>query len=196
MATIKAFMAEPNLELTYVSTSLPQPYFMVGKVSELEKGGGFRIDKVAEWECLVNVYEQKELINEQCAVYEYHTDARNHTLTAVHIRNLRPSEIDTLKQNDTTCTDSHQMPKLTEVEAETIAMGYLKRGLPNFDQIKDQFVYSQKLGGETQEWRWEDKSYKLSEGLTGDPYPYPIIRIVIYGDKSLLYENTTSLFGI
>ena len=128
-------------------------------------------------------------------VYEYQTDSRNNTLTAVHIRDLRPSEIDTLKASGTTCGTPSTVPKLSETEAEVIATDYLKRALPNFDQIKDKLAYSEKLGGESQEWRFEDKSYKLPEGLVGDPYSYPVIRIVIYGDKSILYENTTSLFG-
>ena len=192
--TIRSFMANPNLDLVSKRTGLPQPYFMVGKASPLDKGGGMRIDKVPEWERQVNIYEQKDLINGQCEVYEYQTDSRKNTLTAVHIRNLRQSEIDDLKANGISCGRASTMPKMSKVEAETIAFGYLKRALPNFDQIKDQLVYSEKLDGESQEWRWEDKNYKLPEGLTGDPYSYPVIRIVIYGDKSILYENTISLF--
>ncbi|MFH1971295.1 MAG: hypothetical protein ABIJ05_02840 [Patescibacteria group bacterium] len=194
MDAIKSFMAEPNLDLIPMGTGLPQPYFMVGKVSQLEKGDGIQIDKVPEWVRQVNIYEQKDLINRQCEVYEYQTDARNNTLTAVHIRNLRSSEVDVLKSSDITCGAASTVPKLSKAEAETVATDYLKRALPNFDQIRDQLTYSQKLGGESQEWRWEDKRYKLPEGLGGDPYSYPVVRIVIYGDKSILYENTMSLF--
>ena len=191
---IRSFMANSNLDLISKGTGLPQPYFMVGKAFPLDKGGGITIEKVPEWERSVNIYEQKDLINGQCEVYEYQIDSRNNTLTAVHIRNLRSSEIDELKASDATCGGASTVPKLSKEEAETIALGYLKRALPNFDQIKDQFTYSQKLGGESQEWRFEDKSYKLPEGLTGDPYSYPVIHIVIFGDKSILYENTSTLF--
>lgn len=192
---VRFFMANSKLDLIFKGTGLPQPYFMVGKASPLDKGGGVRIDKVSEWERQVNIYEQKDLINGQCEVYEYQTDSRNNTLTAVHIRNLRSTEIDSLKASGTTCGGASTVPKLNKEESEAIAFGYLKRALPNFDQIKDQLVYSEKLGGESHEWRFEDKSYKLPEGLTGDPYSYPVIRIVIYGDKSILYENTETLFG-
>ena len=192
---IRSFVANPNLDLVSKGIGLPQPYFMVGKASTLDKGGGIRIEKVTEWERQVNIYEQKDLINGQCEVYEYQTDSRNNTLTAVHIRDLRPSEIDSLKASGTTCGTPSTVPKLSKTEAEVIATDYLKRALPNFDQIKDKLAYSEKLGGESQEWRFEDKSYKLPEGLVGDPYSYPVIRIVIFGDKSILYENTTSLFG-
>ncbi len=191
---IRNFMNNPNLKLVYIKTDLPQPYFMVGKVSPLEKDGGFRIDKVDGWVRQVKVYEQKELVSGQCAVYEYHTDARN-ALTAVRIRNLRQNEIDALSAEDkSACKTNSQMPKITKPEAETLAMDYLKRALPNFDQIKDQFFYTSITKSNVHEWRWEDKNYNLPEGLVGDPYSYPIIRIAIYGDKSILYENTISLF--
>ena len=195
LAVIRTFIGKPNLELKYIETGLPQPYFMVGKVSPLEKSGGFRIDKVDGWVRQVNIYEQKELVSGQCSVYEYHTDARNHALTAVRIRNLRQNEIDALSEEDkSVCEANSQMPKITKAETETLAMDYLKRALPNFEQIKDQFTYASITKSNVHEWRWEDKNYKLPEGLGGDPYSYPIIRIAIYGDKSILYENTSSLF--
>ena len=99
--SIRSFMANPNLDLSFKETGLPQPYFMVGKAFPLDKGGGMRIEKVTEWERQVNIYEQKDLVNGQCEVYEYQTDSRNNTLTAVHLRNLRPSEIDNLKKSGT-----------------------------------------------------------------------------------------------
>ena len=192
LATIRSFMGDPSLELTYIVTDLPQPYFMVGKVSELERGGGINIEQVENWKRTVNVYEQKDLIEDRCAVYEFHTNTRNNILTSVRIRNLKPTEIESL---DAPCSEeNNQMPAITKAEAETLAMGYLERALPNFKEIENEFIYSQKLGGESHEWKWEDKEYKLPEGLGGDPYSYPIIRIVIYGNRTILYENTTSLF--
>jgi hypothetical protein len=195
LTAIRNFMGKPDLELKFIETGLPQPYFMVGKVFPLEKDGGFRTDKVDGWIRQVNIYEQKELVSGQCSVYEYHTDARNHVLTSVRIRNLRQNEIDNLSEKDkSACEANSQMPKITKAEAETLAMDYLKRALPDFDQIKDQFIYTSITKSNVHEWKWEDKNYKLPEGLGGDPYSYPIIRIAIYGDKSILYENTTSLF--
>ncbi|OGG17087.1 hypothetical protein A3D77_05750 [Candidatus Gottesmanbacteria bacterium RIFCSPHIGHO2_02_FULL_39_11] len=192
-AAIRSFMAQPNLELVYINTDLPMPYFRVGKVTKM--GNGENMEAVEGWTRKVNVYEQKELINENCAVYEYHTDSRNHTLTTVRIRNLRDSEIKELEKNGNSCTQgSNQMPKMAKAEAEIIAFGYLERALPNFNQIKDQFTYTQKLGGESHEWVWEDKIYQLPEGLEGRPYSYPTIRISVYGDKSISHENTLPLF--
>lgn len=148
MAAIRAFMADPNLELSFVNTSLPQPYFMVGKVTKLPNGEN--IEKVDGWVRQVNVYDQKGVLNGQCVTYEYHVDTRSHTVTAVSIRGLKPNEIDALKNDGITCvSNSGNMPRITKTEAETVAMDYLKRAVSNFDQIKDQFTYSLQSNGET-----------------------------------------------
>ncbi|MDO8503880.1 MAG: hypothetical protein Q7S60_04305 [bacterium] len=193
MTAIRSFMANPNLELIFVNTDLPMPYFRVGKVTKVDDGEN--MEAVDSWVRKVNVYDQKEIVNEQCSIYEYHTDTRNHTLTAVLIRGLRSSEIDTLKENGITCiSDSGNMPKISKAEAETMAMEYLKRAVPNFDQIKDRFAYTQQRNGESHEWIWEDKGYKLPEGLSSRPYSYPIVRIAVYGNREIQYWNTVSLF--
>jgi len=190
---IRMFIAKPNLEILFVNTDLPMSYFRVGKVTKV--AGGENMEAVEGWIRQVNVYEQTELIKGQCAVYEYHTDARNHTLTAVIIRGLRPSEIDSLKNNGITCiSNPGNVPNLTKAEAETIAMNYLKRAVPNFNQIKDQLVYTQQQNGESHDWVWEDKGYKLPEGLSSRPYLYPTIRISVYGNNEIQYWNTVSLF--
>lgn len=86
------------------------------------------------------------------------------------------------------------MQKLSKADAETIAMDYLNRALPSFSQIKDQFTYSQQNNGESHEWIWEDKAYRLPEGLSSRPYLYPTIRISVYGNNEIQYWNTTPLF--
>lgn len=193
IAAIRAFMADPNLGLSFVNTDLPMPYFRVGKVTKM--GNGENMEKVDGWVRQINVYDQKELVNGECAVYEYHTDARNHTLTAVVIRGLRPNEIDALKKDGVTCvSNSGNMPKIAKAEAETIAMQYFKHAVPNLDQIKTQFTYSLQSNGEAHQWLWEDKGYKLPEGLEGRPYSYPVIRMTVNGDHTVSYWNTVSLF--
>lgn len=193
VAAIKAFMADPNLELSFVNTDLPMPYFRVGKVTKM--GNGENMEKVDGWVRQVNVYDQKKLVNGECAVYEYHTDARNHTLTAVVIRGLRPNEVDTLKKDGVTCvSNSGNLPKITKKEAENIALDYLKRVVPNLDQIWGQFTYSLQSNGESHQWLWEDKGYKLPEGLEGRPWSHPIIHISVNGDQTISYWNTVLLF--
>jgi len=193
MTVIRSFMAQPNLELTFVNIDLPMPYFRVGKVTKV--GNGENMEKVDGWVRQVNVYDQKDIIDGKCVVYEYHTDVRNHALTAVIIRGLRSTEVDSLNKSGTTCVSgSGTMTKITKAEAETIAMDYLKRAIPNFDQIKEHLTYSLQSNGEAHEWLWEDKNFKLPEGLESRPYYYPIIRITVNGDKTISYWNTTSLF--
>lgn len=190
---VRSFMGEPNLELFFVDKGLPTQYFRVGKITKV--GNGENMEAVNEWTRNVNVYDQKELINEECSVYEFNTDVRNHNLTAVIIHGLRQNEIETLKNSGAPCiSNPKNVQKLTQKQAETIAMGYLKRALPNFDQIKDQFVYSTQNNGESHEWLWQDKNYKLPEGLSSRPYPGPIIRISVYSNNQIQYWNTTSLF--
>ncbi len=193
IVSIRSFMAQPNLELTFVNIDLPMPYFRVGKVTKM--GNGENMEKVDGWVRQVNVYNQKELLNGTCSIYEYHTDVRNHTLTAVTIRDLRPNEVYSFKKDGATCSSDYGiMAKITRAEAETIAMDYLKRAVSNIDQIKDQFTYSLQSNGEAHEWLWEDKNFKLPEGLESRPYYNPIIRITVNGDKTISYWNTVPLF--
>ena len=189
MVAIRTFMADPALELSYVNTDLPMPYFRVGKVTKM--GNGENMEAVEGWTRQVNIYNQEELLNGTCSVYEYHTDVKNHNLTAVVIRGLRPNEIEARKQEGITCIQSNPPAKINEEEAQDIAFGYLRRVLPNFEEIKDQFAYSE---SKSHIWFWEDKSYKLPDGLEGRPYLYPTIRITVNGDKTISYWNTVSLF--
>ncbi len=193
-ATIRSFMAEPDLELSFVKTDVPFPvYFRVGKVTQMERGDN--MEAVEGWTRQINIYHQKELLNGLCSVYEYHVDPRNHSLVAVVIAGLKPSEVEEYKNKGVTCSKtSSKMSEITKSEAETTAMGYLARGVKNFDQIKDKFIYSDKYNGELHQWFWEDRSYKLPEGLEGQPYSYPTIRITVDGNKQIQYWNTVPLF--
>lgn len=191
MVAIRSFMADPDHEIVFVRTDLPQPYFMVGKVTRLADGEN--IEKVDGWVREVNVYEDTKPLSDTCGVYQYHIDPRSHTLTQAVTRGLRPNEIEALKQKGTPCTETtSETIKLTKFEAEQIAFGYLERALPNFNEIKDQFVYTQTLKGQT--WLWEDKNYQLPEGLEGRPYSYPVIRLTVFSTGQILYWNTMSLF--
>jgi hypothetical protein len=166
---------------------------MVGKVTK--QANGENIEKVDDWVHQVNVYDQKGVLNGQCATYEYHVDTKSHTVTAVAIRGLRPDEINALKNDGITCiTDSDKLPKITKAEAEAIAKDYLKRAVPDLDKIWSQFTYSLQSNGQSHQWLWEDKDYKLPEGLEGRPYSYPTIRITVDGNKQIQYWNTVPLF--
>jgi hypothetical protein len=193
MSAIRKFMADPNLELSFINTDFPMPYFRVGKVTKTKDGEN--MEAVEGWTKKVNVYEDTKTLQNSCAVYQYHVDSKSHALTQVVTRGLRQDEIEALKQKGIPCVSADPLenaPALTKEEAQKIAFGYLSRALPNFEEIRDQFVYSQDQKAHT--WLWEDKSYQLPEGLEGRPYSYPIIRLTVYSPEQILYWNTVPLF--
>jgi hypothetical protein len=108
---------------------------------------------------------------------------------------LKPNEIEDYKNKGITCSSNENTNKnITKDEAQTIAMNYLKRSLSDFDQIKDQFVYTEQNRGESHDWLWENKAYQLPEGLSSRPYYSPIIRISVYANGEIQYWNTVPLF--
>lgn len=194
VASIRSFMGKPDLEVEFVTTDLPMPYFRVGKVTKI--GNGENMDPVDGWTRMVNVYDQKDLIDGQCSTYQYHTDERNNSLTAVLIKGLKPAEVDELAKNGVDCAaqpDSGQ--KLDKNEAETIAMQYLGRAVANFDSIKPDFEYSTQPDEGSHERLWEDNKFRLPEGVDSRPYGGPTIRISVYGKNQIQYWNTVALFG-
>jgi len=193
LAVIREFMADSNRELVFTGTDLPMPYFRVGKVTQ--RNDGENMEAVEGWVRMVNVYEDAKPLAAGCGVYQYHVDPRSNTLTQAVTRGLRPNEIEALKAKGTPCTETtNQVSKMTKADAEQIAFGYLERALPNFGQIRDQFIYTQKLGGQSHDWIWEDKDYQLPDGLEGRPYSHPIVRMTVYGNGSITYQNTLPLF--
>lgn len=190
--SIREFMRNPSLEVSFVKEDVPMPYFRVGRVTETKDGE--YMQPTDEWLRKVNVYRQKDLINNQCSVYEYHTDIRNHKLTAILIAGLNQNEIEELKEKGTPCLSAdpkYNAPAITKEEAESIAFDYLKRAISNFEEIKDKFIYSK---DKSHTWIWENKNYQLPAGLEGKPYSYPTIRISIYDNGKIQYWNTVPLF--
>ena len=195
MAAIRAFMNDPNLELTYVGNKSPSN-FTVGTETVIGNGA-WKMDSPDEWKRTVNLYKQSEPMNELCEVYEYEIDARNNIVVEAHIRVLDPNELQHLNAIGQTCKKQlDPVTPITKTQAEAIATGYMKRGVPNYDSIKDQFSYSAITGKyAAHEWLWKDTGYKLPKGLSADPFPYPVIRIQISTDGKLtFYGNTVGLF--
>lgn len=131
LETIRQLMNNPGLNLSSVGKDLPTSYFRVGKVTRV--GNDENMDKVDGWVREVDIYVQKELINGTCSVYEYNLDSRNHKLTAVVIRGLKPNEIEDYKNKGITCSSNENTnKKISKDEAKTLAMNYLKRSLSNW----------------------------------------------------------------
>ncbi len=207
---IRAFMSVPNLALDYITRQKDPANFSVGKIETLpvkgtNESGAWKMDIPKEWERPVNIYQQTKYINDRCEVYEYEVDARNSQVVEVHVKYAQ--EIEQMQASGTpiNITDrckaypSMEVPIKPKNFIEEYAMGYLSR-LPNYESIKSQLQYIPSMKNPinapaANEWKWEDKSYKLPEGLSSDPYPYPTIRIIMSsGGKLLYYFNSTGLF--
>ena len=198
MQTIKKFMNEPDLQLTYITTRRPSN-FNVGKITN-QDAGGFTMEDVPGWERRVEVYQQKDFVDDQCEVYEYEVDIRNNQLVEVHVKYP-----DGVSVGSPQCIGQVSLyyPLKTKDQIEQTAFAYLGRvpestgSMLTSSSIQPQYIPSMK--GSTKpsqnEWRWENKSYKLPAGLYSDAFAYPVLRIVMTsGGKLLYYFNSTGLF--
>jgi hypothetical protein len=200
MQAIRDFMAKPDLQLQYIHTRHPSN-FNVGIITN-QTDNGYTSEDVDGWERKVEVYQQKEYIGNTCEVYEYEVDMRNNDIIQVGIRYPQEGIIENPKKQEE-CQDSHSLetPLLTLSEIEKIAMGYAQRGVKNFNEIKDEFIYegssaNPKTISAHNAWIYENKDYKLPEGLTAElPSKFPTIwSRVSSGGYLIMYLNTTGLF--
>lgn len=199
---IREFMARPDLELEYMGIR-PPANFTVGVITEISRGG-YKIETPKEWKRRVWIYQQKEFINDGCEVYEYEVDIRNNEVVQVGIRYPQEGVIPqpkSMEECQNTDTRSLEIPILTMQEIEEAAMSYLRRGVENFDEIKDELVYEgsakdPKRISAHHAWIWEDKDYKLPEGLEAQaPSEVPTIwSRVSCGGHLIMYLNTVGLF--
>jgi hypothetical protein len=201
--TIRDFMADQSLEIKYISTSSNPSNFTIGKATQLGDGGS-QIDTPTEWKRPVYVFQQTQYINERCEVYEYELDARNLQIVDIHVR--YPEEIQNLLGSATglnaaKCASygSMELPLKSKDTIEQTAFDYLARGVGNQLPSANQFDYIPSKQGASNpaanEWIWQDTSYRLPDGLTGDVYNYPTIRIIVSsGGKLLHYFNSVGLF--
>jgi len=204
MQTIRTFMGKPNLQLTYIATRRPSN-FNVGKITN-QDAGGFTMEDVLGWERKVEVYQQKDFVDDQCEVYEYEVDVRNNQLVEVHVK--YPEGIPaTSNERMSLCSSYGAMwwPLVAKDQIEKTAFAYLGRvsestgSMLASSSIQPQYIPSAEgvLSKPAQnEWRWENKSYKLPDGLYSDAFSYPVLRIVISsGGKLVHYFNSTGLFN-
>lgn len=203
MEAIRIFMSQPNLKVKYIATRHPSN-FNVGKVTN-QDAGGFTMEDVDGWQRKVEVYQQTEFINDLCEVYEYEVDPRNNQIVEIHVRYPEgiPSSPD---ERTAQCAKfgSFYYPLKTKDQIEQLAFEYLGRAPESTGSmlassvIQPQYIPSMKGSANPaqNEWRWEDKSYKLPEGLYSDAFAYPVLRIIMSsGGKMIYYFNSTGLFN-
>ncbi|MFA5010068.1 MAG: hypothetical protein WC553_02460 [Patescibacteria group bacterium] len=198
-------MADSNPTVRYITTQKNPSNFTIGTATQLGDGA-WRTDTPAEWQRPVYVFQQTQYINEQCEVYEYEIDARNNQIVDIHVR--YPEEIQNLLGgvglNASQCASygSLYIPTKTQSQIETIAMDFLSQNVSNFTQLQDDFTYQPSKENPVNvaaahEWIWQDTSYKLPKGLTGDVYNYPTIRVILTsGGKLIHYFNSVGLFAV
>jgi len=204
-SAIRTFMGEPNLELVYMSQNRhPANFSVLSNVKETGNGGGFTADTPEEWYRPVYIFQQKNYINDRCEVYQYQVTIKTNQVVEIGIVYPEEVTIMTTSGKNKTCTDygSLEIPLKTKAEIEQIAFAYFGRDPEHTrfmlrSDIQPQYIPSKPgvANPAQNEWRWEDKSVSLPDGLTGDPWQHPIARIIISsGGKLVYYLNTTDLF--
>jgi hypothetical protein len=203
---IRSFMGSSSLELEYISKSKNPSNFTVGKITVIDDGA-FKIDTPLEWEWPVYVFRQKNYINDRCEVYQYQVTIKTNQVVEIGV--VYPEEFQrgdpiTMQEKRAQCSNygSLEIPLKTKNEIEQAMFAYLghdpehtKFMLRSDTQLKYISSKQEAANPAANEWKWEDKSYKLPEGLMGDPSPYPTMRIILSsGGKLIYYLNTTELF--
>lgn len=203
---IRIFMGDSNLELEYITQNRHPANFGIYKPadsndpSNTDEQKAIRYDFIDEYDRPVYIFQQKEFINDRCEVYQYQVTIK--TNQVVEIGLVYPQERSAVMPGKCSDYESLEWPLKSRDEIEQAAFAYLGRdsehtGFLARSDIQLKYIPS-KSGVENpshNEWRWEDKSYKLPEGLVADPFPYPTMRIIMSsGGKLVYYLNTTDLF--
>ncbi|NLJ49791.1 MAG: hypothetical protein GX428_09455 [Candidatus Atribacteria bacterium] len=155
-------------------------------------------DFAEEYDRPVYIFQQKEFANDRCQVYEYQVAIK--TKQVVEVGLVFPEGLEAGAAISGKCSKYGSMdtPSKNKDEIEQIAFTYMSR-----DPEHTKFLIRSDIQPEyfsskspTQHgWQWEDKSYKLPEGLVSDPFPYPMLKIIMSGNGKLVYYlNTTDLF--
>ncbi len=193
---VRVFMGNPNLDLKYIGQSRhPSNFGVLSNVKQTS--GGLTADNPKEWDRPIYIFQQTDYINDRCEVYEYEVSVK--TSQVIQVSVSYP------KDNISRCVSelgSLEIPLKTKAEIEQAAFAYLGRDTEHTkfllrSDIQPEYT-SSKPGAVNPAhniWQWEDKNYRLPEGLVGDPSPYPTMRIIMSsGGKLVNYLNTTDLF--
>ncbi len=206
--TVRTFMGDQNLELVYITQNRhPNNFAVLSNVKP--NAGGFTADNPEEWDRPVYIFQQTNPINDRCEVYEYQVTIKTHQVVEISI--VYPRDVNSLAQEAMTPAErtskcgqygSLEVPLKTKAQIEQVAFAYLSRDPEHTKILSSEDVPEYSPSKTTaknpaqNEWRWEDKNVSLPEGLTGDPWQHPLIRIIISsGGKLVYYLNTTDLFS-
>lgn len=187
---IRNFMGEPNIQLSNQGLRNPSN-FTVAKREIIDSNGSDRMVTPSEWERKVYIYDQTNIAS-NCQFYSYEVDARSGKVVQVQLIGSLAvgSEGDLAKAE---CEKTNSLPEITSATAEDLAWAIARKNVPNLSDSKGEVSFDQ---GDRYIWMWQDKTYKLPEGLTSEPWQYPTIRVILDKQGRLMtYLNTTFLYA-
>lgn len=191
---VKKFIDNQDAELVYSNFSLHPSNFLVGISSGQNKES--KVMRISsEWLRPVYIFQEKKFINNDCQVYQYEVSAENYEV--IEIQTAWPQWFQPEEKND--CPDVYSQPAKSKEELENFAFQFFS-DVPKYNRLLSNSDESNLSPKFTElkyfyEWLWEDKNISLPEGLTGDPYQHPVIKIMLTKDGRLdYYLNTTELF--
>lgn len=187
---IRTFMGDNNFQVEYSRSQSPVN-FNVGTVTKLSNAGDRRTETPKEWERVVNVYTAAKQIEGICEVYEYEVYPKTHDV--VEVRVVFPEGYD--RSNCPNTGKSLFEPYTTEVQIKAVGEAYLNRAVGNEHSFTVKPL--ERSNTSRWEWKWENTTYKLPQGVSGDSAvdSRPTIRLhVSSAGKLLQYNNTVPLF--
>jgi hypothetical protein len=189
---VREFMGNQNMDLVYSSFSYNPSNFFVGVVSS--QNTEFRAMRGSrEWMRPVYIFQEKRFINNDCQVYGYEVNAE--TFQVIQVQTVWPQWFQAEDKNE--CPDVYSQPAKDKEEVEKAVFDILKKDPKYTSNILVRSDIQQKFQElkYSYSWIWEDESVSLPEGLIGDPFQHPVIRIIMTKDGRLdYYLNTTDLF--
>lgn len=187
--SIRLFMDEPNIQFSNQGLHNPSN-FTIGKTEALDTNGSTRIVTPPEWERKVYVLNQTN-VTSKCQFYSYEVDAQSGKVVQVQmIGGLAVGSDSEIQKAECEKANSHQ--QITATEAEDLAWAIARKNVPDLTGSNGDVSFDQ---GDRYIWTWQDKSYTLPEGLTSEPWQYPIIRIILDKQGRLMtYLNTTFFY--
>lgn len=187
--SIHSFMGDPNMGLIKTGTRAPSN-FTVGRTESIGNGDE-RTTVPVEWKRQVDTFEQKSLTKD-CKLYTYEVDTKSGKVVQVQLASNPPVGSD-MEIEQAQCERANPLRQVTDTEAEDLAWAYARKNVPNLTQTKAKVSLDK---GDRYVWTWEDTSYNLPEGLTSEPWQYPIIRVILDKQGRLMtYLNTTFFYG-
>jgi hypothetical protein len=191
---IREFTNDPDMELVLSRLSPHPSNYVVGKATRYSEDGKVRgITSAKELQSPVYIFQEKKFINNDCQVYTF--EVSTETFQVVEVQTNWPRWFQAGEEDE--CPDVYSNPAKSKEEVEKLVFDVLAQdpehtsGILLRSDLQAQFKelkyhYS---------WTWEDESVSLPEGLVGDPFQHPVLRVMMTKDGRFdYYLNTFDIF--